>query len=229
VSADVQALVSVRSVDEALLAADAGVPLIDCKEPRAGALGALPLQTVAAVVHALRTRAHRVEISATIGDAPRQPVADAARLFAAGVDVVKIGVASRAALPTPARPRIVPVLIADRGIDDALLDAALDMFDTVMLDTADKSRGSLLDLVARPRLQRIVERARQRGRRIGLAGALRRSELATVRALQADFAGFRSAVCGDGDRCGTLDRQRLERLLDALDSRQRRPMSDAPA
>ncbi len=48
-------LVSVRSVDEARLAAAAGADFIDLKEPSAGALGALPLATVRAVVGVARS------------------------------------------------------------------------------------------------------------------------------------------------------------------------------
>ena len=216
--ADLQALVSVRSVAEALIAANAGVRLIDCKEPRAGALGALPLHTVAAIVQALRARGCDMEISATIGDSPRDPEVEAARVLAAGVDAVKIGVASVAMLARlPRQPqRIVPVLIADHAIDDALLDAACEAFATVMLDTADKSAGSLLQRWPVQRLQRVIGRARDAARRVGVAGSLRASEVPLLRELRPDFAGFRSAVCDGGERGGALHPQRLRALLDAL-------------
>ena len=47
-------LISVRSVDEALQAAEGGADFIDLKEPRLGALGALPLATIRSCVAALR-------------------------------------------------------------------------------------------------------------------------------------------------------------------------------
>jgi uncharacterized protein (UPF0264 family) len=47
-------LVSVRSVEEALLVATGGADFIDLKEPAQGALGGLPEATVRAIVHALR-------------------------------------------------------------------------------------------------------------------------------------------------------------------------------
>ena len=47
-------LVSVRSVEEALLAAQGGADFIDLKEPNDGALGGLPVETIAAVIMALR-------------------------------------------------------------------------------------------------------------------------------------------------------------------------------
>ena len=210
-----EALVSVRSVDEALAAAGTGVTLIDCKEPRAGALGALPIETIEGIVAALRGR--RVEISATIGDAPGDVAAAVRAVAAAGVDVVKVGVAAPALLRRLAMlpQRVVPVLLVDAGLDDALVEAACRDFDTVMLDTVEKTAGSLFDIVPPERLRRFVEQARRHGRRAGLAGALRLGDLPRLRDLRPDFAGFRSAVCA-GDRAGGLDLQRLRELLAAL-------------
>ena len=47
-------LVSVRSADEALVAARGGVDFIDAKEPSRGALGDLPIADVRAIVEHLR-------------------------------------------------------------------------------------------------------------------------------------------------------------------------------
>lgn len=212
---EVQALVSVRSVDEARAAADAGVRLIDLKEPRTGALGALPSHRLGPIVAALRGRP--VEISATVGDAPIDVLAEVQRVAACGVDGVKVGVASPTVLARlRALPhRIVPVLLADLGLDDALVEAACRDFDTVMLDTVDKASGSLFDVVPIAALRRFVEHAHRHGRRAGLAGALRLADLPRLRELQPDFAGFRSAVC-DGDRTGALNARCLRELLAAL-------------
>jgi uncharacterized protein (UPF0264 family) len=46
---------------------------------------------------------------------------------------------------------------------------------------------------------------------VGLAGALRLSDLPRLRSLAPDFAGFRSAVCR-GDRGGELDPALLRAL-----------------
>ena len=53
-TATMRMLVSVRDVQEALAAADGGADFIDLKEPREGALGGLPLNTIREVVCALR-------------------------------------------------------------------------------------------------------------------------------------------------------------------------------
>ena len=229
-------LVSVRDVAEAREALRAGVDFIDLKEPSAGALGGLALPVIRAVVAALRAgdaeqdagRAHAPMISATIGDLPPdglERILERARAVGAcGVDLVKVGVPGRgtaacavlealAALPLA----IVPVLIADDGLDAAVIDAACTpAFAAVMADTQAKRAGSLLELLGTDALAAFIDRAHAAGRMVGLAGALRLADLPQLARLGPDFAGFRSAVC-DGRREGRLDPRRLEALRAAID------------
>lgn len=226
----VQALVSVRTVEEALLVAQAGVPLIDLKEPRAGALGALPPQVLREIVAALRGADFQAEISATVGDLladdPAALLQQVAATAACGVDVVKVGLwptaSARQLLQDLARfmrdakVGIVPVLLADPLFSEALLGAACEEpFAAIMLDTRDKPAGSLLERLPPLDLRRFVARVRGAGRRVGLAGALRLSDVPRLKALRPDFAGFRTAVC-EGERGGPLSLQALEQLLLAL-------------
>lgn len=217
-------LVSVRDVAEALLAAEHGADLVDCKEPSAGALGALPTETIAAVVRAVRARFPGRALSATVGDfAPDavDPVLErVAAVAATGVDYVKVGVSPGAfALLDALRAcdaAIVPVFIADAGLDAALLERACAVpFPALMLDTADKAAGSLFDVLDGPTLRRFVHAAHAAGRWSGLAGALRLEHAARVAALGADFAGFRTAACA-GRRTGMLDGGRVQALRAAL-------------
>jgi len=220
-------LVSVRSVPEARLAAGGGADFIDLKEPRDGALGGLPVDTIAAIVRALREDASPLPISATIGDigmGETGRIAAAVRAVAAcGVDYVKVGIESAPgaaevlAMLARCGVAIVPVFIADRGIDRALLRQAfaVEAFPAVMADTADKRAGSLFDACAEGDLRRFVAEVRASGKLVGLAGALRLTDLPRLQALAPDFAGFRSAVC-DGDRACALSAQRLRALGGAL-------------
>ncbi|MGD9835957.1 MAG: (5-formylfuran-3-yl)methyl phosphate synthase, partial [Piscinibacter sp.] len=92
----IRLLVSVRSVDEALLAAEGGADFIDLKEPAQGALGGLPEATILDIVAALRERGSTLPVSATIGDVPMHELdeilARVARVGACGVDIVKVGI-----------------------------------------------------------------------------------------------------------------------------------------
>ena len=219
-------LVSVRSPAEALLAADGGVDFIDLKEPREGALGGLPVATIRAIVQALRERGIALPTSATIGDVPMHEAASiAARVEsvgACGVDYVKVGIerspqaAAVLDMLAGSRHAVVPVFIADHGLDAALVAKACRLgFPAVMADTADKRAGSIFACVDTVELQRFVATVRRTGKLVGLAGALRLPDLPALQELAPDFAGFRSAVCA-GDRASVLDEQRVRRLARLL-------------
>lgn len=227
-------LVSVRDVPEALLAAHGGADFIDLKEPRDGALGGLPIATIAAIVGALREQGsclprrlpYRLPISATIGDLPMTDLAAilarVGAVAACGVDYVKVGIerGAQAAAVLDALAgsghAIVPVFIGDRGLDFEAVEHACTLgFPGVMVDTADKHAGSLFDVLSDAEMRRFVAAVRASGAMVGLAGALRHPQLAALRALAPDFAGFRSAVCAV-DRCGALDAERLRALAAAL-------------
>ena len=219
----VQVLVSVRSVNEALAAVACGADLIDLKEPGAGALGALPLHVVHEVVQALRGAGHGQVVSATVGDWPveaRDEVLERVRATAAcGVDIVKVGIprgdgaaallAALAGSPAP----VVPVFLADAGLDEALLALACWLpFPALMLDTAEKRSGSLFDCLDAVSVSHFIDRARAAGKLAGVAGALKLAHLPLLRELAPDFAGFRSAVCENG-RSADLVPQRVQALV----------------
>jgi (5-formylfuran-3-yl)methyl phosphate synthase len=218
-------LVSVRDVSEALAAAQAGADFIDLKDPAVGALGGLGAVRIAPIVAALRACHPALPISATIGDvAPTQideVLRRVAEVAACGVDYVKVGVAPGgepllAALADCAA-QVVPVILADAGVDMRLVEAALahGVFPALMLDTADKGAGSLVERLPPAALFAFVAAARRHACLSGLAGALRGVDLPALREIAPDFAGFRSAVC-DGPRDGGLDPVRVRALRSRL-------------
>jgi uncharacterized protein (UPF0264 family) len=108
---------------------------------------------------------------------------------------------------------VVPVFVADRGLDAALLAHACGLpFPALMADTADKQAGSLFDAVPMPELRHFLALARGAGRLAGLAGALRIAHIPLLQTLVPDFAGFRSAVCV-GERQTALCPRRLAQLV----------------
>ena len=220
-------LVSVRTVAEATLAAAGGADFIDLKEPRAGALGGLPVALIADIVAALRASGSTLPVSATIGDLAMHDyaaiVVQARAVAACGVDYVKVGIergdGAAAVLQALAELpfAVVPVFIADHGLDPDLVATALH-FPAVMADTADKLSGSLFDCVPPEDLLQFVALAREARTMVGLAGALRQAHLRMLQSLAPDFAGFRSAVCA-GDRGSALDAGLLRGLAQALRDR----------
>lgn len=219
-------LVSVRSVDEALAVAAGGADFIDLKEPGQGALGGLPVATIGAIVAALRAQGAALPVSATIGDVPMHELETILErvevVGACGVDYVKVGIerapgagAVLRALAACGRP-LVPVFIADRGLDEHAVVLALTLrFPGVMVDTADKHAGSLFDLLPLSAIERFVSMAREAGVMVGIAGAMRRADAGRIVSLAPDFAGFRSAVCR-GERSDALDAQCLHQLVEAM-------------
>ncbi len=222
----IRLLVSVRNVDEALLVAEGGADFIDLKEPARGALGGLPESTIRAIVQDLREHGSTLPISATIGDVPMheldQILSRVAAVGGCGVDIVKVGIERAPAAGTVLRALaecgrpLVPVFIADRGLDERAVSLALSLgFAGVMVDTADKRAGSLFEALPIEAVTRFVAMVREAGAMVGVAGALRREQAPLIVQLQPDFAGFRSAVCA-GERSSSLDVQRLRALVAAM-------------
>lgn len=222
-------LASVNGLEEALLIQSCGVDIIDLKQPAQGALGALPLPVVSAIVETLP---EATVISATVGDLPMQPqlLFDAVQAMAAtGVDYVKIGFFPggdwQACLQRLAvlaqQHRLIAVLFADAGPDFALIEALAQAgFRGVMLDTMDKNAGSLRRWLGLKDLQTFVKLAKTHSLLVGLAGSLRIDDIAELLPLQADYLGFRGALCRAHQRTAVLDKQQIAAIRQAVSARQ---------
>lgn len=219
-------LASVTGVEEALAALASGADIIDCKAPDQGALGALPVETVRAIVAALPSD---TLVSATVGDLPAaaEALVPAAKSMAAtGVGIVKVGIFSGGDAVQAIRAlgksnlnsaRLYAVLMADRAPDFSLIPACADAgFLGVMLDTAGKTSGALTDVMDLKRLSGFVQRAKAAGLVTGLAGSLRIEHVAQLCALKPNILGFRGALCALG-RTSALDTNRVRQVREALD------------
>lgn len=218
-------LASVANLAEARLIAGLGVDIIDLKQPAAGALGALPVADVARIVAEL---GGDTPISATVGDLPMAadnvvPAVEA--MAATGVDYVKIGffpggdwmgVIEGLRPLAAAGVRMVAVLFGDCAPEQAWVARLAEAgFAGAMLDTADKGKGSLLSVCEPGFLRSFVAEARRHGLLCGLAGSLRQADIASLRALEPDYLGFRGALCG-GNRIGEIDKQTARLIIDQV-------------
>ena len=224
-------LASVNSLPEAVLALAAQVDIIDLKQPSQGALGALAVAEVRNIVAAI---AGRCPVSATIGDLPLLPdsVGGAVQAMAeTGVDFVKIGffpggdsegtVRHLNALGLAQNHRLIAVLFADKQPDWAIIPLLKAQgFSGVMLDTMDKGKGSLTAIMAQQEINQFVSLARQAGLLCGLAGSLRLADIARLAPLQADYLGFRGALCVQQQRTAQLDEVQLRQIRDALKTKE---------
>lgn len=213
-------LASVRDPGEAALVLDAGADIVDLKAPEKGALGAVDLATIEACVESIEGRA---PISATVGDLPLGPAVVNAVLATAacGVDDVKLGLlpggeprACLNALKTAAsHMRLILVVFADALPDfDPIAAAAEIGARGVMLDTAGKQSGSLLDHMSVTDVGRFVDVGRRAGLMVGVAGALRPVHVPPLLALAPDVMGFRGALCRGGERGESLDPVACKRI-----------------
>jgi len=219
-------LASVQNEDEALAALAGGADIIDFKDARAGALGALDPYIVASALARLNGRAIT---SATAGDWPLEPsiIAEAVmRTGATGVEYVKVGLLPGAALencikalaPAATQYRIVAVFFADRGVPlETLRHLHIARFAGAMIDTFDKRNGGLRQHMSDRALKTFIQAARDFELYTGLAGSLRLDDIDPLASLLPHYLGFRGALCEGSDRTTKLSPDRLRRVRTELE------------
>ena len=219
-------LISVRNPDEARRVIDLPIGILDLKEPSSGALGFVGADIAAQVARMAAEKRGDMAVSATTGDLETdelQTLAErVAALDAAGVDYVKVGFFSHddfAHIPAllkdgRTRAKLIGVLFADRLKDFEgpcrLLHKA--GFAGVMLDTADKTVGSVVNLLSLERLARFTDLARAQGLLCGIAGSLSDADIPALLPCRADYLGFRSACCTHG-RDGAIVPSKVQALM----------------
>lgn len=226
-------LVSVRDADEATLALQAGVDLIDLKEPRRGALGPVAPDVVA---QAIARIAGAAPLSMALGEL-RDMADPAGRLREThpGVSYVKIGLAGcetelprdwrdrwqAAASAAPPHVRLVAVCYADwrtcgaPSPGDVLAHGLRLGCRAVLVDTFDKGRGDLFAAWSGPDLRRFCARIQAAGAVSVLAGSLNLQSLRKVLPWRPDYAAFRGAACAPS-REGAIDPGKLAELVLAV-------------
>lgn len=220
-------LASVQSLEEAQSLVEHLPDILDMKNPSQGALGALNHQTVAEIVHWINKRCL---CSATVGDLTMQaeviaPAID--DMAATGVDLVKVGLFDEPELircidelavginnmQTP----VIAVLFADQLPEQNLIPSLKKAgFAGIMLDTAYKNGQGLLNHLTEKQLAQFVQSAKSAGLLCGLAGALKITDIALLRKLNADYLGFRSALCQQHLRTNQLDPNLAQQVSNRL-------------
>lgn len=197
-------LASVTSVEEAMIVLAEQVDIIDLKNPRSGSLGKLEVGLIASIVAEI---GGRCLTSATIGDLPMVPslISKAvAELSETGVDFVKVGFfPDGESLPVINRlstlsekTALIAVLFADINPDFHIIDKLLDAgFKGILLDTMDKSRGSLTKIMVNIEIKAFVNQVKSRNLMCGLAGSLRLDDIPGLLKYHPHYLGFRGALC----------------------------------
>ncbi|EMR13790.1 hypothetical protein MPL1_03103 [Methylophaga lonarensis MPL] len=220
-------LASIQSMAEALLIEHQLPDILDMKNPATGALGAMSITEVTEIVRRINGRCLT---SATVGDLAMDATVISEALNAMSqsrVDYLKIGLfddpdledcleALKPQLKQLPQP-VIAVLFADQISDASLVPTlAACGFAGVMLDTASKRGQRLTQLWSKTALENFVLQTKQAGMLSGLAGALKFEDITALRPLNADYLGFRSALCDQQQRTAALNPDRLEQLRLAL-------------
>ncbi len=181
--------------------------------------------------------ARSLPISIALGELPQFEAA-APALPSQGIRFAKIGLAgcrnepdwplrwARALDRLPAAVGRVAVVYADwqaAGAPQAgeILRAAGQLHcSAALVDTFDKRGGQLLDHWSPGQIEDFIGRARELGMLAVVGGGLNRANIPAVAALAPDYVAVRGAAC-QGQRCGGLSRQRVERLVELV----RRPVA----
>lgn len=226
----VQLLVSVRDAAEASSALSGGADLIDVKEPARGALGAADPEVWRSIA---ATVAGQRPLSIALGELSEQSLATlVARAGQAprSTKLAKLGLADcvgdldwRAKWLTvtralPAGVGCVAVVYADHLSASApnpqtvLALQDLAPLSAVLIDTYDKSRGTLLDQFPPAELIRFCSQVRRRGLPLALAGSLHAQDFARVIPLAPTWIAVRTAAC-EGSRTSSVSAARVSHLL----------------
>jgi len=238
----VRLLVSVRSWDEAVVAATGGADIIDVKEPLHGSLGRASATTVIDIRDRLLRLAapgRMTSISCALGELrewqrsaePDVPGFSVAAL--AGFDFAKAGLAgcrsvcdwSSGLLQLRQRFSTVRGWVA-AAYADALRADAPEVEDVVaaakgacrvlLIDTWQKDGSTLLDWLSLDRLQRISDDCLTAGLLLALAGRVQLSHLETLLRVRPAIVAVRGAVCEGGDRAGLISASRIGEFRTAL-------------
>ncbi|MFN0021207.1 MAG: (5-formylfuran-3-yl)methyl phosphate synthase [Pirellulaceae bacterium] len=214
-------LVSVRDALEAQAALRGGATLIDVKEPLHGSLGAATPEAWREIRLAVPAE---IPCSAALGelkDVTPEQVAKW-RSSLAGYQFAKLGHSSCTQTPDwkarwqtvlqalPPETGRVAVIYADwqsagaPSPEEVLQAASESSCSALLVDTFDKSRGSVTAHLSEIELSEILAAARAAGLTTVLAGSLTLALVQELLPLAPDFVAVRGAVCRAG-RAGTVE------------------------
>lgn len=225
-----QLLVSVRDVDEAKVAMDAGADVIDVKEPIRGSLGAADSKTIAEIIRVVRGR---VPVSVALSELMELP--SAPELLQSNPTFAKVGLAGCASLADwrhrwelllcgfPDTTSPVAVVYADESkaksptASEIIEHATQLQCAAVLVDTWDKTAGPLTAHWSFDRICSFVLDVQSRGMKAVIGGGLIASSLSQIVMAKPDLIAVRGAACA-GERTGIIAREKILQLKQQLAS-----------
>ena len=219
-------LASVTSVKEAEIVLNAGVDIIDIKNPHEGALGALDINAVKDIVRFVN---HKCITSATIGDIDSNDpmfLNYIDNMAETNVDYVKVGLFDTKPSSSFMRDiinavnkgiKIVVVLFAEnyQGLDAVrpIMQAGIT---GIMLDTKDKQSQNLCSVLSEKELIEFIGMAKKYNLLTGLAGSLSFGDIPKLLEINSDYLGFRGALCSQSNRINEVDEKQVANIREAI-------------
>ncbi|PPD52893.1 MAG: hypothetical protein CTY10_08930 [Methylotenera sp.] len=222
-----QLLVSVKSVEEALIALEAGVDIIDLKDPENGALGALDLALSTQIVHQIQQHninmmndSLPVNVSATVGEHHidmESLINSILERALIKVDIIKVAISTFERISNwrndldiqkirDVNPdiKLVAVFFADQKIDLIQLELLKKLgFYGAILDTSAKHQN-LFEICTIPHLQMFTQYCQKNALKSGLAGSLKPQHIECLTTIGPSYIGFRGGVCEADARSNSL-------------------------
>lgn len=223
-------LISVRDADEAREIVDAGVSLVDVKDPGLGSLGRASDACINAVADVV---ADRVPASAALGEFRDWNETDWPS-FVARLRHVKWGLADAPAdwdrqlrewktrLEAISNCGLVLAAYADHQraqapeLQEICRIALRDRYEVMLIDTWKKDGTTLMDWASLAELEKVVSACRRGGVKVALAGSLGIPEMTRLAGLAPDWFAIRGAACVRGMRGSSLVRERVEEIAQQL-------------
>ena len=231
-------LISVRSPEEARIAAAAGIDLIDIKEPRRGSLGFAGGEIIDAIGEAVGGGGgHHPSLSVALGELADWSRDSAIPRISANVTFAKIGLSGcrgdsgwmeqwnlirNRFDETALRPlNWIAVHYVDREANGPPLPEILAAADQtgcvgVLLDTFGKTEGGLFDHMSEGALLDVRDATRRADLLLAVAGGLRVGDIPRVMSFAPDIIAVRGAVCYEGKRGGMIDSERVRQLKGSI-------------
>lgn len=194
------------------------VEFINGRIPVSATIGDLPFES-----HALRPAIDRMSATGAdiikvgmFGDVTDQAALGVLHEFAnQGLRIVLVLFAEEYAAKSIQRRAFSPSPLGGEGRGEGSIEfqplSDVGIFG-IMLDTSDKTTGSLTQKLPAPVLERFVHGARSAGLLTGLAGSLRQVDITPLLEIGPDYLGFRGALCRNGARGAELEPEAILRI-----------------
>ena len=227
-----QLLISIKNVEETKIALDAGVDIIDLKDPNVGALGALNvpisqriMQFINQYIRLNPTKKCPI-ISATVGEDHPNLAALLQNIdvrIKMGIDIIKVAPSELFNLTDLQldNVKLIAVFFADSDFLNQNFDLNLlqklkkNGFYGAMIDTHQKHQN-LMEICTTETLQLFTKMCDQNELTSGLAGSLKPQHIENIKHVNPSYIGFRGGACEDNVRNSGLMAEKINKIKKLL-------------